>query len=450
MSTTRPNKSFYSLLMFTLLIGLVHGAETWDAILKNLCVVDIAVYDGGIWAATDNAGAYRYDKENNTYIHYHSGNGYMSQSDDINDMKIIKNKVWFATNYGIYQCNLNGTGWSHNTVGSDYFSNWIRDLGVSGDTVWVASFTGLFTYSFNSRTYTKHNISDPSHSSSEYIYSLAVTDSLVWIGTEDGLICYDRSAGLDAASSRTYFGDEEIFDGSDNIICRALCATEGGVWVGLEEYTTVNNPDFCTGGLYRYRHGNWSKYDMTTGLSENGVHFIVESDDKMYAGLFGFIDGVNFKGAGMLEYDLDHGDMRILDSLSWHVGNNKIRSFYSNGQDTLVGTQYGMFFNRDSLFRTQESAIDDLDRDLHTELNQNHPNPFNPGTVLTYSIDRDGPVILSVFDLEGKLIDRMVDEHQIAGTHHFAFSGRDLPSGIYIYQLQTVDAILSKKMILMK
>ena len=170
----------------------------------------------------------------------------------------------------------------------------------------------------------------------------------------------------------------------------------------------------------------------------------------MFAGLFHYIDGVNFNGAGLLEIDLNSSDQRILDSLSWHIGNNQVRSFYCSGQDTLVGTGYGLFFNRDSLFRTAESGVEEIDRTLHADLQQNYPNPFNPATLITYSIDHAGPVILDIYDLNGELIRRMVNENQLPGDYSYRFNAHDLPAGIYVYRLQTGTVTLSRKMVLLK
>ncbi|MBI4810153.1 MAG: T9SS type A sorting domain-containing protein [Ignavibacteriales bacterium] len=75
-------------------------------------------------------------------------------------------------------------------------------------------------------------------------------------------------------------------------------------------------------------------------------------------------------------------------------------------------------------------------------LEQNHPNPFNPSTVINYSLPLDSWVTLKVFDVLGREISTLVNEHQSAGYHTVTFStsigdANKLSSGLYFYRLQT-------------
>jgi len=88
------------------------------------------------------------------------------------------------------------------------------------------------------------------------------------------------------------------------------------------------------------------------------------------------------------------------------------------------------------------------------ELEQNYPNPFNPSTKIKYSIVDNGNVKLDIYNILGKQILNLVDQHQSAGTYEIEFStsnlAKDLSSGIYIYTLRNNNKIFSKRMILMK
>ena len=50
-------------------------------------------------------------------------------------------------------------------------------------------------------------------------------------------------------------------------------------------------------------------------------------------------------------------------------------------------------------------------------LRQNQPNPFNPNTVITYSLGSESEVSLSVYNILGKKIRTLVSEHKSQGTH---------------------------------
>lgn len=70
-------------------------------------------------------------------------------------------------------------------------------------------------------------------------------------------------------------------------------------------------------------------------------------------------------------------------------------------------------------------------------LRQNYPNPFNPTTTIGFSLAQTGRTRLAVFDLLGRRIATLVDTLMSAGYHEAHFDGKGLPSGIYVYVLQS-------------
>jgi len=83
-------------------------------------------------------------------------------------------------------------------------------------------------------------------------------------------------------------------------------------------------------------------------------------------------------------------------------------------------------------------------------LSQNYPNPFNPSTQIKYSIKKAGLVQLRVYDILGKEIATLVNTNKEAGNYSIEFNANQLPSGIYIYRMQSGSFVSSKKMILLK
>jgi Secretion system C-terminal sorting domain len=84
-------------------------------------------------------------------------------------------------------------------------------------------------------------------------------------------------------------------------------------------------------------------------------------------------------------------------------------------------------------------------------LHPNHPNPFNPSTVvINYSVKEAGLVKLRVYDILGSEIAELVYETQESGNHSVEFNASDIPSGVYIYTLQVNGYSDSKKMLLLK
>jgi hypothetical protein len=83
-------------------------------------------------------------------------------------------------------------------------------------------------------------------------------------------------------------------------------------------------------------------------------------------------------------------------------------------------------------------------------LHQNHPNPFNPGTTITYQVAGRDAVSLRVYDLLGREVATLVNGVQSPGRHSVRLEAGHLPSGVYIYRLQTKGMVQQRKMLLMK
>jgi hypothetical protein len=85
-------------------------------------------------------------------------------------------------------------------------------------------------------------------------------------------------------------------------------------------------------------------------------------------------------------------------------------------------------------------------------LHRNTPNPFNPRTTITYHLPEAGRVDLSIYDPAGRLVERIVDEWQRAGSHSAVWSPRDgsVASGIYLYRLESGGFAHVRKMTLIR
>lgn len=92
---------------------------------------------------------------------------------------------------------------------------------------------------------------------------------------------------------------------------------------------------------------------------------------------------------------------------------------------------------------------------LRLNLSQNYPNPFNAQTVISYSIERLGPVNLDIFDIAGRKVKTAFDGVLNPGNYHIIWDGTDnngqpVASGVYLYQLTAEGRSISNMMVLMK
>jgi len=93
---------------------------------------------------------------------------------------------------------------------------------------------------------------------------------------------------------------------------------------------------------------------------------------------------------------------------------------------------------------------------LEFSLEQNYPNPFNPSTKINYSIPVNSFVQLKIYDLLGREVAILVNEEKQAGVYEVEFNSqqttdnKQLPSGVYYYQLKAGEFIQTRKMLLLK
>ena len=116
--------------------------------------------------------------------------------------------------------------------------------------------------------------------------------------------------------------------------------------------------------------------------------------------------------------------------------------------DTFYSPQTGYYklFWKDSTTSVTQTEFEALTYSL----SQNYPNPFNPVSKIVFTIPKRENVSLKVYDILGSEITTLVNKELDAGKYEVDFSGKDLSSGIYIYQIKAGAFRETKKMILMR
>ncbi len=189
--------------------------------------------------------------------------------------------------------------------------------------------------------------------------------------------------------------------------------------------------------------------------------------------------------------DLDSGAKLVLDSL-YNVTvtyNGSDMEVYLNGtldafatwSGSLLTTTYDLTFGQDfpgnnkynfdgvlddiRIFNymlpvSQISAFYDINTGIDKRsdvvppadfaLAQNFPNPFNPSTTIRFEIPSPGFVTLKVFDVLGREIATLIQDRMAAGEYSVPWDAASCASGVYYYKLETANAVLVKKMILLR
>lgn len=90
------------------------------------------------------------------------------------------------------------------------------------------------------------------------------------------------------------------------------------------------------------------------------------------------------------------------------------------------------------------------ERPALARLHAAYPNPFNPGTVLSFSLQEPAHTRLEVYDATGRKVDVLLDEALAAGEHSVRFNAGELASGVYVYRLSAGGQVFSRAMTLVK
>tara|TARA_Y100000766_G_scaffold31479_1_gene21910 strand:- start:153 stop:1031 length:879 start_codon:yes stop_codon:yes gene_type:complete len=147
-----------------------------------------------------------------------------------------------------------------------------------------------------------------------------------------------------------------------------------------------------------------------------------------------------------------------IDLDGYMVGDEIDLRLYSldKGEELFVGmeldnSQYGV----GPLSSGKVSVTDMLAVPEEFILSQNYPNPFNPSTTISFSVPAEGNVVVSIYDITGRLVSTLVNENMSSGYHSVVWDGADMTgesvsAGLYIYSLQAEGVSLTRKMVLMK
>ena len=143
-------------------------------------------------------------------------------------------------------------------------------------------------------------------------------------------------------------------------------------------------------------------------------------------------------------------------------GSSKAGGFRQYGtlaQPTPVGTPTGSGFTLHAGIWKEWAgpviAIEDESPVLADELFQNYPNPFNPVTTIGYAVVSQSPVELTIYNVRGQKVRRLVSESKSPGRYTANWDGTSdqgtrVASGVYFYRIQIGTFNAVKKMVVLK
>jgi hypothetical protein len=88
-------------------------------------------------------------------------------------------------------------------------------------------------------------------------------------------------------------------------------------------------------------------------------------------------------------------------------------------------------------------------------LHQSYPNPFNGITILSYTLPHESDILLTIYDLQGRLVKTVAQGHRDAGRFAVSWNGtgdqeQAVSSGVYLVQLQAGSHVAKRKVVYLK
>ncbi len=103
-----------------------------------------------------------------------------------------------------------------------------------------------------------------------------------------------------------------------------------------------------------------------------------------------------------------------------------------------------------NIYSTVTSISADLNLPKEYILYQNYPNPFNSMATIRYYIRKASNVTMAIYNLNGQVIETLVNQKQEPGFYTISWDAYFLPSGVYFYKIQAGDFTQTKKCLLIK
>jgi len=149
-----------------------------------------------------------------------------------------------------------------------------------------------------------------------------------------------------------------------------------------------------------------------------------------------------------------HNDVEIYRQFLFKYGYPKDSGVYV-GSTSFSGGNTGASFSPERFHQSeclaQTSVREERSAPPSFTLDMNYPNPFNPTTIIQYSIPHTSHVTLKVFDGLGREVKTLVDELKNPGTYNVSFNSQGLAaSGVYFCRLTAGQFRQTRRMILVK
>lgn len=367
----------------------------------------IHVRSNSVFAGNSTQGMFRSDDNGITWIQINSG----LTSLNVQCVTSTSDFIFAGTvSEGVFRSSDNGAGWTRSSSGIGQQN--IKELIDDDSSVFAGCiFAGIFRTSNSGTNWSRFGLGE-----GDLMRALLYNQNTFLVGLHGGMYRttnYGTNWGL-AQSGITNL----------DIMCleyglnKFWCGTFGG---GI--FISTNNG------------AQWTP--LNSGLTELYINKLFSDGENVFAATLN--GGVFYFNA---------------NSNSWTAVNEgltdtNIVSISGNNKYIFAGTPNGRIWKRPineiiTDIQTHESIVNQF------QLHQNFPNPFNPVTLIKFSINKSSHTKLIIFDASGKKAATLVDENLASGSYSVQWDAGDFASGVYFAALHSGNFLQMKKMILVR
>jgi hypothetical protein len=393
----------FSILNFLILINNSDAQWVQTNGIYGSTIFSLAVSGNNIFAGTSQYGV---------YISTNSGSSWVQtalNNRNVRSFAVNGNNIFAGTDeYGVYLSTNNGSSWTQTAL---YYTT-VWSLAISGNNIFAGTDNGVYLSTNNGSTWTQTALTET------IVSSLAINGNNIFAGTWDGAYLSTNN-GSSWIQIGLYDKDVYSFAVSGNNI---FAGTDNGV------YLSTNNGS------------SWTQ----TGFNNQYIYSLAVNGNYIFAGTQNYPSG----SCGVY--------LSTNNGSSW-IQKNEGFNVIPTISALLIANNYifaGTY--EQSVWRRLYSEIINSMQDISTgvpsafSLEQNYPNPFNPITKIRFDLPKNVNVKLTIYDMLGREVETIVNEHLNAGSYEVTFDGTKYTSGVYYYRLNAGEFVETKKMILLK
>ena len=294
--------------------------KTLELIPYGLFIKNVAAFDfdeeGKLWAGGSGAyngqsGITRWDLYNNDVRYFQARFENTMYSDQATAMATDGEYVWIGTENGLLRYNRERDEWKTFDTGSGLRDNWVLDVEVDSNLVWIGTSLGLNLLE-KDRMYVKdYRIKDFASRDilNMPVYDVEVMENLLWVGTDYGIYVYDKKEKRGGFENDTngpqnnritaigVLDTREVWAGMEDGV--AVFDVQKKVWLGAPErrfrssdrvnFIVVDDSAAWVGtndGVLKFdkRRNRWRRFTIEDGLPDNIINYILLDGDYIWFG----------------------------------------------------------------------------------------------------------------------------------------------------------------------